>query len=503
MSGNITMSMVRIENPLYHAIDNPEVPRYLIDGIHSQSAMDKLKDERRAVWHAKKELPHDKRKAYAERDAKQMQFMYDKVRGVPDEFNSTTAGRSLRLAQSFNFARVMNMVGVSAVAEGMTVFTQFGLKAALQGMPAFKAMLRDAKTEMLKNEHAREMEALFATGSQHYMDAFKNFADADGLTISRSAGSKFFNKADEVVHTMTNITSKWSGLKAVDGYSRMWAASAQLQQIANAAAKSKAGKITGVKRERMRSLGLSDDMTERVFSQVRKHGTKESGSTAMNREKWSDREAAAALRLATWRSSRLAIQENFIGQGAPWLSHWMGRVIFQFRGFMLGAHSAQFLRNLHIRDFAGFATWMASAVTGGLSYAAMTHLQATGRSDREKFLKERLSMEKLGAAMFQSASWSSIMPNMFDTALVAAGRKSVFDTGTSGTGSAFFQSPTLDLLDAIPKAAGGVSRVVTGGGYTQADARNLARLIPFQNMAPTIPLLNALISGLPESRGNR
>ncbi|WP_448955727.1 hypothetical protein [Labrys neptuniae] len=503
MSGNIAMSMVRIENPLYHALDNPDVPRYLIDGIHSQSAMDKLKDEMRAVWHAKKELPFDKRKAYAERDAKRMQFMYDKVRGVPDEFNSTVAGRSLRLAQSFNFARVMNMVGVSAVAEGMTVFTQFGLKASLQGMPAFKAMMRDAKTGLLKNEHAREMEALFAPGAQHYMDTFKNFADADGLTINRSAGNKFFNKADEVAHTMTNFTSKWSGLKVVDGYSRMWAASAQLQQIANAVAKSKAGKITGVNMDRMRSLGLSDAMTERVFEQVRQFGRKDGGSTAMNLDKWADREAAAALRLATWRSSRLAIQENFMGQGAPWLSHWMGRVIFQFRGFMLGAHSAQFLRNLHMRDFAGFATWMASAVTGGMAYMAQTHLTATGRSDREKFLKERLSGEKLAEAMFQRASWSSIMPNMFDTALVAAGRKPAFDTRSSGTGSAFFSSPTLDLIDAVPKALGGIARGATGQGFTQVDARNVARLVPFQNMAPAIPLLNTLISDLPENRSHR
>lgn len=507
MSGNIAMSMVRVKNPLWHAVDNPTVPEWLIDGITSRPEMDRFVNDMRAVWDAKTEVPFDKRKASADRDEARIQFIYDRIIGIPDKFDSTKTGRFLRAVRDYNFVRVMNQVGLAQVGEMMGVTTQFGLKAALQGIPSFRAMIRNARTGELNDEFAREIEQLSGFGADFFRDGFRHFEDGAGVPINRSTQGKAFNKVEDILQTGKRITNVASGMSAVDTFSRRWASGAAVMKIVNAALDTGKGLKNPLNMDRMRALGLDDAMAERVFRQIRKHSTQEAaeGTTRKyavgNFDRWDDKEAFAHFRTAIWRWSRLAIQENFQGQSNRFLGHWTGRTIFQFRSFMLGAHTTQLLRNLHIRDFSGFATWLMTSLTGAMVYAAQTSLNAAGRSDKEDFLADRLSFGKLSAAAFQRGSWSSLMPNVFDTALQVTGFDPIFDTRASGTGSSFLNNPSLDLVNTAIKATGGLGRGARQGGWSQGEARALARILPFQNMLPVIPLLNAMISQMPETIG--
>ncbi|MBN9020038.1 MAG: DUF882 domain-containing protein [Rhizobiales bacterium] len=505
MSGNIAMATVRVKNPLWHATENPEAAEWLIDGITGKGDFDKLSQDMRAVWDAKTELPFDKRKASADRDAARMQFIYDRIIGIPDKFDATKTGRFLRAVRDYNFTRVMNQVGLAQVGEMMGVTTQFGLKAAMDGMPSFRAFMRDARTGELKDEFAREIEQLSGFGVDFFRDGFRHFEDGAGTVINRSTQGKAFNKAEDILHSGKRITNVVSGMAAVDTFSRRWAAGAAAMKIVNAAMDTgrKASHLLNM--DRMRALGIDEPMAERIFRQIRKHSSKEAveGSgkrsyAAGNFDRWDDKEAFAHFRTAVWRWSRLAIQENFQGQSNRFLGHWTGRTIFQFRTFMLGAHTTQLLRNLHIRDFSGFSTWLLTSLTGAMVYAAQTHLNSIGRSDRKEFLEERLSLGALGRAAFQRGSWSALMPTVFDTALDAAGFDPLFNTRASGTGSSFLDNPSLDLVRTGLKASGGLGRAAREGGYAQTEARALMRIMPFQNMLPIIPLLNAMIGDRPE-----
>lgn len=504
MSGQIGMSMVRVKNPLHDPELHPDVPEHLIDGITGRGDLENLVRDMRATWDAKTELPLDKRKASADRDEKRMRFMYDRVTGVPDAFDSSGTGRALRAVLGYNYTRVMNQVGLAQLGEMMGVTTQFGIKAAMEGMPTLKAMLRDAKTGELHSGFAREIEQLSGFGDDFFRDGFRHTEDSAGNLINRSQSSKNWNRVEDTLHAGKRITNVISLMGPVDSYSRRWASASAVMSLVNAAGKSEPGKIVGLNMERMRALGVDDTMAERIFDQIRTHGTFEKNDVSGrsyrqgNFGKWDDQEAFSHFRTAVWRWSRLAIQENHLGQGSILLSSPMGRIIGQFRSFMLGAWTTQFLRNTHIRDFSGFATMAATSIFGTAVYTGQTYLNSIGRSDQHKYLEDRLSTKKIAAALVQRGSWSSFMPQAVDTGVQVAGFHPIFDTRSSGMSTSLLSNPVTDLADSAIKGVKGVSRAVREGGYSQGEARSLNRTLPFSNAMGWTNLLNAMISHQPE-----
>lgn len=505
MSGQIAMSMVQVRNPLHHPELRPDLPEFLIDGITSRADFDRLVRDMRATWDARTDLPHDTRVGRADADQKRMEFVYERITGVPDQFDRTGMGRALQVVRDYNFIRVMNQVGLAQVGEAMGVVTQFGIKAALEGIPTFKALIRDAKTGELHSGFAREIEDLSGFGADFFRDGWKRIEDDAGVPINRSAQGQLYNQAQDAFHTAKRFTNVISGMSVVDTASRRWASAAAVQKIMNAAVKSEgSAKVLGLNMDRMRALGLDDEMTRRVFTQIRKHSYKEPAPGSKRQliqggfREWDDQEAFAAFRGAVWRWSRLAIQENHLGQTSVLLSSPMGRTIFQFRSFMLGAYTAQFLRGLHHRDFSTFATWTMTSTVGAMVYAAQTYLNTAGRSDAAEEREKRLSPKALAAAAVQRGSWASILPMPIDTGLGAAGFQHLFDTRSSGTPSSFLGNPTFDLGVTAYKASRGLTRAVRQGGYSQPEARSAARILPFSNAIGMVPLLNVMISGLPE-----
>jgi hypothetical protein len=132
-------------------------------------------------------------------------------------------------------------------------------------------------------------------------------------------------------------------------------------------------------------------------------------------------------------------------------------------------------------------------------YIAQTHLQSIGRSDRQKFLNDRLSPSKIGMATFQRSGWASFLPMGADFGAVALGYDPMFDTRASSLGTGVFGNPTLDLGDKLLKGVGGAAETVTRGSpFTQPDARRLLAVTPFQNFLPWMNVYNTMISNLPE-----
>jgi hypothetical protein len=141
-----------------------------------------------------------------------------------------------------------------------------------------------------------------------------------------------------------------------------------------------------------------------------------------------------------------------------------------------------------------------TSTVGAMVYAAQTYLNTAGRSDAAEEREKRLSPKALAAAAVQRGSWASILPMPIDTGLGAAGFQHLFDTRASGTTSSILGNPTFDLVDTAYKASGGVFRAARQGGYSQSEARSAARILPFSNAFGMVPLLNVMISGLPEHK---
>lgn len=103
--------------------------------------------------------------------------------------------------------------------------------------------------------------------------------------------------------------------------------------------------------QRLCSLGLTDEMAERVLGQIRAHRTLAEGSSfkleRINLDRWDDLEAAAHFERAVDRRARCMVQENSLGLLAPWMSHLVAQVMLRFPTFVICAHSKQLLHNVH------------------------------------------------------------------------------------------------------------------------------------------------------------
>ncbi|QDZ10422.1 hypothetical protein [Devosia ginsengisoli] len=232
------------------------------------------------------------------------------------------------------------------------------------------------------------------------------------------------------------------------------------------------GDVTADKR--MLGLGLSTDMLNRITKEIRTSASfNGSRLKAMNFAQWGDQEALAAFENAVFRMGRTVIQENDLGNMAMWMSHPLAKTLFQFRTFMLASWSKQFLNGLNMRDFTTFASFSTTAFLGTMSFATREYLNAQGRSDREKYLAERLSPQKLAAAGLQNSSWFGIFAPIIDTTITPAlGMNAIFDArNTQQASDAVFGNPTVGLLDALKAATTVPAEIVPNRDSSTTVAR--------------------------------
>jgi hypothetical protein len=290
-----------------------------------------------------------------------------------------------------------------------------------------------------------------------------------------------------------------SGMAPINAYLQRWASKGVLQKFIDMSEEG-----ARVNRKRMRVLGLDDEMQDRIFGEIRKHigettSEREGGKLMrLNLEKWNP-ETRGAFEHAIFRWTRKIIQENDLGQTNTMLGHTLGKLFFQFRGFMLGAWTKNTLHNIHMRDWESMSMILATMTFGALSYAAQTHLQAIGRSDRDKFLQYRLSSQKLAASAFQRAGFYSVFPAMADNMAYLAGFDPLFDSRVTGQPSQGLTSfPALGMLDNAMNSVRGIAGTAHGDPFSQKDARAIFGTLPFQNTLPMLWFANAAVRGLPE-----
>jgi hypothetical protein len=403
------------------------------------------------------------------------------------------------LLRDYNFIRVMNQVGFAQIGDLGGILGQAGFRAALEGMPSLRALWRNAKTGQVNDELARELEFITQGGTDWMRGAAGNRFDDYGTHVISSPTGSMLDKAEAVLEKGKRATNVLSFMAPINVYLQRWAAKASLARLIN-----EATGATDANLPRLRAMGLSEDMVKRVQEHLKKTVVYNDSEVRvgkikdLNVDAWHP-EVRNAFENALWRMSRRLVQENDLGQTNMFFSSEMGKMLFQFRAFMLGAWTKQFLYNVNMRDWESFVHFSASAALGAAVYMGQTYLQATGRSDRQKFLDDRLSPTKIGLATFQRAGWASFLPMLGDFGAGALGYDPLFDTRASGLSASTLGNPTFDLIDKLHKGVGGVAETVTRGSpFTQPDARRLLSVTPFQNFLPWMNVYNAFISNLPE-----
>ena len=275
-------------------------------------------------------------------------------------------------------------------------------------------------------------------------------------------------------------------------FSQRWAASAGIQRLMDVADK------VPTERElfRSREMGWSDDTYAAIRGQLKKNASvdKKGRVITLNLEKWSPElreEFADGIARITYR----AIQENDIGALSHFMTGTVGKILTQFRTFMLVAHAKQFLHALYRKDRDVVAAWLTTSFMGGMAYMAQSYLRSIGMEDDNEYLfdddKGALTLENIAKASLQRSAYSALIPGLFDTVSQHTPLGPYFSYGRStGLATGFLKGiPTVDTLDKMGKLLDMPKEILA---EDDPNFRDTAKLLPFQNMFGIIHLLNQL-----------
>jgi len=492
---------------------NPETGELLVNGVTSDNEWKSLL--KRAADYAMDNLPKMDAAKEIEKNTANLNYMYNSILGRLDPDAVGAAAQWLRRFGDINYIRLGGNFGFAQLPEMVAPIAHLGVKAALSTMPAFRRFVTQAGDKVLKDEVARDVEAMWGLGADEFR-GFQYFRHEETGAINPSNA-----KIDNALSYGKSFVSKASGLHVINAALQRWTGKAILSKFAELARKSVDGTTGAVKLDalnpsllkRMRYLGLSDDMLKRVLKEVRDNFELQPGMlfghkvTRLNLAQWSDQEARAAFENAGFRWARNIVQENDIGTMHRWMSKPLARALMQFRVFPLVAWDKQFLHNIHMRDMTSFNVMWMSMVSGAMTYALQTQIQSLGRSDADKFLEKRLTLQNLALGGFQRAGWSSLLPTMWDTGAYVVGGSPMFDFRTSGQPTdAIFGNPTMSMLDDLSKASKGMIQPwMQGRERSQQEYRNIARIAPLATWLPWTQLLSTMVSDKPlyAPKGNK
>jgi hypothetical protein len=236
---------------------------------------------------------------------------------------------------------------------------------------------------------------------------------------------------------------------------------------------------------RLGIMGLTRKDADLIGQQFTKHGR--------NLDKW-DPMARHQFATALGRWVGKVANEHDVGQMAAVLGTPMGKLLGQFRTFALASYTNAVLYHGNMRDLTSVGTAIPMIAGGLMAYVGRAYMDSAGMSDqdRQKFLADRLSTEKLVAGTMHGSGLASILPSIADTALYSLGFAAPGSVRSTGIGSA----PVLDYANNAFKAAHGLTQPLHGKSLTRADVTNVINMLPFSHTLPGTFITNRLVQGL-------
>lgn len=290
--------------------------------------------------------------------------------------------------------------GITQQIEWGTVAGEAGARAVLRQMPALMEITKAAAKGKPPPGFLARVEALTGIGADYVNSRFlEHFDYKDAVEDAGILGSK----ADRRLHAGSRLANIASLMTPTMVIQKRWAVTLATQQWLDIA---RSGKVPSAKR--LSLLDMTPEQGKRVADGVRKHAKTEPGTLGerfvdLDLDAWLREDPATAGRyirgLDRWAGR--VVQSGDVGSMMPWTTSAWGRVITQFRTFVLQAWEKQFLHRAQMHDPAAFAGAAATLMSAMLVYTARTHIQAAGRADREKFLRERLQPWEIAAGGFR------------------------------------------------------------------------------------------------------
>lgn len=200
------------------------------------------------------------------------------------------------------------------------------------------------------------------------------------------------------------------------------------------------------------------------------------------------------------RGAGQIIQKAYPGELGPWAHNDMLKLLFQFRTFSLTSIEKQWGRNMtNYGAVRSFAILMGSMGFAMPIHFARLNAQTVGmsRSERDKFIDERMNVTAIARATLNYASASGLLGDFYDVGVsVLSGSGAIDqDTGKALAGAGMGRQsssglvPSLGLVDDILKGVIGSGK--EEDNFLEKHAR-LLRVLPGNNHPALVPLVHSL-----------
>lgn len=430
-----------------------------------------------------------------EKNVKRFKFLFDGITGLPHETDpGGLYASAARAARDVNLVRVGAAFGLAQLNEIAPMIAGAGLRNVLAHVSELPKLIRMAKDGTMRSEVGRELEAMIAPGTDRLLNTPATRWEEHGFGYTR-AGGKVLNALDEGLQRAKRLTMDVGGIAPITIALQRLSSLALAQKFVGFAY---GAKVSPAQMARLRGMGLSEEMLERIKAQIKLHSKVDPNSSVKGGRKlrtigielWekTDPEAADHFVLAMNREVRRMIQENDIGQLNPWLTDTTGKLLTQFRSFAIGAWTKHTMHGIHYRDSQAAMNLMLGTFLGTLQYI----VQVAANEPDEKRREEKLQFEEIVKAGFQKTGQASLLPMISDTfarTLFRADardeddpfRHLLFSHGrSSGLGSGLFQGvATVDLIDKVGRLAGLPAVIARpDDDMTQSDYRALFGTLP-------------------------
>lgn len=435
------------------------------------------------------------------REIQKLEMSYAGLTGRPlIDYTDPKAALGLT-ARDWAYIAQSGWFGVAQASELMAVLTTGGFRLIAESVPALKGMFKRARDGQLTDDFAAEAEDIWSPGTEALLHStVSRFEGSYDEALIPRGTSSILDRTERVRHGLRKVAGYASGMTPINIFMQRLGLRYVAQRVVNTAF----GRGRGFSETRLRAMGLDEGMQKRVFEQIKTHvAMQRVGNREVPRldiASWTDLDARDAFVLGVQREQGRSVLVPIMGAQVPWVAHSeTGKVLTQFLTFAIQAHERILLHGVKHMDAERFVAWSLGTALAGMAYVGRTHIESIGRKDRKKFLRERLSTERIAAAAFNMSGFSALLPPVIDTALWALpGADPVFTHArTSGLGTNlldFTNYPAGAMAGGVLNAVG----VMSDGQFTASEGRQIARLVPFARAFGFQQAINALVSELPE-----
>jgi len=297
------------------------------------------------------------------------------------------------------------------------------------------------------------------------------------------------SKVGNLYFTFLNLSNPWNaGAKSVAALFN----GTRLLESAEAWGK---GSISKVNKARMLNLGIDENMAARIYNQYKKHGVGKNGKKThkdngddftqlrvANSDEWTDDAAREAYHQAIGKQVNIDIVTPSKGDVPNWANTEIGGMIAQFKKFGMASTQRMLFRGLQERDF--------NQLQGAL---LLLGAGAAVDAFRQRAFNRDYSKKPFGQKIVDAFDRSGIggVYSDVNNALERMGNNEIGlrpllgAKKPYGTYRDLFNNPIPDVLGPTASQMANIADIMWtwgSGQYNHHTARNVRRLIPFQNV---------------------